>query len=142
MAERNSKLKKYRDGLETVISRAMEYVEDAYQASRNNSGICSQMAIPNEQLHPTTAPDSTTSAKAQMQSLQSNEPQGLGTEAYDWQNIDLFSDLPGLPPNLQSLFTGDHANFLDSSFHGTFTDDFWASEAFQLPFLEEYEHGT
>lgn len=141
MVERNSRLKKYRDGLETVINRAMEYVEDAYQTKRNDDGV-SQMATVNHQLHSTSTPDSTTRANTHMQPLQNNTPQALGTEVYDWQNIDLFSDLPGLPPNLQNLFTGDHANFLDSSFHGTFTDEFWASEAFQVPFLEEYERRT
>lgn len=142
MAERNPRLKNYRDGLETVINRAMEYVEDAYQTSRNDSGICSQMAILSDQLHPTATSDSTTSAKAHMESLQSNAPQGLGTEVYDWQNIDIFSDLPGLPPNLQSLFTGDHADVLDSSFYGALTQDLWACDAFDPPFLEEYNHRT
>ncbi|KAJ5546855.1 hypothetical protein N7494_004440 [Penicillium frequentans] len=142
MAERNPRLKNYRDGLETVINRAMEYVEDAYQTSRNNSGICSQLAIPNDQLHPTSTSDSTTSAKTHMQSLQSNAPQDLGTEVYDWQNTDIFSDLPGLPPNLQSLFTGDHADVLDSSFYGVLTQDLWASDAFDLPFLEDYDRRT
>ncbi|KAJ5660118.1 hypothetical protein N7507_006569 [Penicillium longicatenatum] len=139
MAERNDRLKKYRDGLETVINRAMEYVEDAYQTSPKNSGLCSQMAISNGQLHPITISDSTTSAKSHMQPLQDHVLQGIGTEVYDWQNVDLFSDLPGLPPNLQNLFTGDRTDVLDSSFHGVFADDIWASDAFHLPFLEEHE---
>lgn len=142
MAERNPRLKTYRDGLETVINRAMEYVEDAYQTNRNDSGILSQMAIPNDQLRPTSTSNSTTSAKDHMQSLQSNAPQDLGTEVYDWQNIDIFSNLPGLPPNLQSLFTGDHADVFDSSFCGVLTQDLWASDAFDLPFLEDYDRRT
>ncbi|KAJ6006413.1 hypothetical protein N7451_004357 [Penicillium sp. IBT 35674x] len=142
MAERNSRLKNYRDGLETVINRAMEYVEDAYQTSRNDSGICSQLAIAEDHLQPTPTPGSTTSAEAHMQTLQSNAPQGFGTEVYDWQNMNIFSDLPGLPPNLQSLFTGDHADVLDSSFYGVLTQDLWANDAFDLSFFEEYDYRT
>ncbi|KAJ5939472.1 hypothetical protein N7466_002606 [Penicillium verhagenii] len=139
MAERNPRLKKYRDGLEIIINRAMEYVEDAYQANRDEDGICSSMATGNEQpMHlPTPDPISSSNHQNNTQSLQYIAPQSLGAEIYDWQNTDLFSDLPGLPPNLQSLFTGEHADVLDSSFHGAFAEGFWATDPFHIPFSEE-----
>ncbi|CAI7600886.1 unnamed protein product [Penicillium glandicola] len=140
MAERNPRLEKYWDGLEKVIDRAMEYVEDAYQANPTNNGVCSRVTTGHEQplhLNMITTPDPTASAKNHIESLQANSAQGLENEAYGWQNTDLFSDFPGLPPNLQSLFTGDHADALGLSFHDIFREDLWASDACQLPFFEE-----
>ncbi|KAJ6087998.1 hypothetical protein N7467_006912 [Penicillium canescens] len=139
MAERNAKLKKHRDGLETVINRAMDYVEDAYQASRSNDGGMHSRLVTvtgNEQpLQSSTTPNSITNQETHMQTLQANAPQDLETEVFDCQSPGLFSDLPGLPPNLHNLLTGDHADVLDA-FNGVFTEDFWGADAFHLSLFE------
>ncbi|KAJ5691398.1 hypothetical protein N7488_012133 [Penicillium malachiteum] len=138
MAERNPKLKKYRDGLETVINRAMEYVEAAYQTTpSHDTGIPTYLqAQSNQYLHSVTTPDSITGMEPQMQPLHHGQPQGIGSDVYDFQMLDIFSDIPGLPSNLQSLFSGDHADMLDTTFQGVFSENLWATEM-DTSFLEE-----
>lgn len=126
MAERNPKLKKYRDGLETVTNRVMEFVENAYQTTSNN-GVQPQIPLENSQiLHSATTPDSILSMGTQMHSLSGQN--GLPIEPYEILPSDIFSELPGFPSNLQSLFTGDHTDVMDLALQDVFTETFWATE--------------
>ncbi|KAJ6036139.1 Zn(II)2Cys6 transcription factor [Penicillium herquei] len=138
MAERNPKLKKYRDGLEIVINRAMEYVEAAYQTiPSHDTGITSHLQAQNNQLsNPVTTPESITGLEPHMQPLYHGQPQEIRSEVYDFQIPDFFSEIPGLPSNLQSIFSRDHADMLDTTFQGAFPENLWATEI-DTSFLEE-----
>lgn len=77
-------------------------------------------------IHPATSPDSIMSMGTHMHSLPGQH--GPPTEAYEFLPSDIFSELPGFPSNLQSLFTGDHTDVMDLTLQGVFTETFWATE--------------
>lgn len=137
MAEHNPRLKTYRDGLETIINRAMEYVQEASaprQATqgglatpRTDHGLLSETAISTEPL-PGPGP--------QTQQIQENALPETTHQRFDSINADMFSDLHDIL-NLQGDMSG---NDIDGvlPFHGIFTEDFWAADAFNLPTFDGF----
>jgi hypothetical protein len=137
MAEHNPRLKTYRDGLETIINRAMDYVQEASvprQANqgglptpRTDHGLMPETAISTEPL-PGPGP--------QTQPLQDNTLPETTTQRFDSINADMFSDLHEIL-NLQGDMCG---NDIDGvlPFHGIFTEDFWAADAFNLPTFDGF----
>lgn len=137
MAEHNPRLKTYRDGLETIINRAMEYVQEAsaprpatqggLATPRTDHGLLSETAIFTEPL-PGPGP--------QTQQIQENALPETTTQRFDSINADMFSDLHDIF-NLQGNMSG---NDIDGvlPFHGIFTEDFWAADAFNLPTFDGF----
>jgi hypothetical protein len=137
MAEHNPRLKSYRDGLETIINRAMDYVQEAsaprqgkqgrLPTPRTDHGLLSEAPISTEPL-PGPGP--------QTQPMQDNALPETTTQRFDPISADMFSDLHDIL-NLQSDISG---NDIDSvlPFHGIFTEDFWAADAFNLPTFDGF----
>lgn len=132
MAERNQKLKSYRDGLETIITRAMDFVQEASDAQKSNPvGIHTERVIEfGQPLRVVTPPEATQSLEPQIQLHQANavDACGLGTEAFNFPDDDLFQHLRDLPFNLQDSLSRDNVDVLHS-LDAIFADDFWVADA-------------
>lgn len=137
MAEHNPRLKIYRDGLETVINRAMDFVQEASeprQASqgglhtqRTDHAALSTTSIAAEPL-PSLAPPTQPSADYDFHET--------NTDRFESANCDLFTDLHEML-NLQGGMSSNDTDGL-LPFHGIFTEDFWAADAFNLPTFDGF----
>ncbi|KAJ5811764.1 hypothetical protein N7474_008065 [Penicillium riverlandense] len=87
MAERNPKLKKHRDGLETIINRAMEFVEEsANTRSASEQGLPTQGRSTGEQPMHHTSPHGSLESQAQ-QFVPDNLYAGSPSVLYPFQGI-------------------------------------------------------
>ncbi|KAJ5190825.1 uncharacterized protein N7498_009810 [Penicillium cinerascens] len=134
MAERNQKLKNYRDGLETIINRAMDFVQQASDAQKSNQG-----GIHTEEVTGFAQPSETTqSLEIQLHQPNAVDACGLDTEAFNFPDDDLFQHLRDLPFNLQDSLSRDNVDVLHS-LDDIFSDDFWVADAFNTPTLDGFE---
>ena len=142
MAERNQKLKSYRDGLETIINRAMDFVQQASDAQKTNQGGIHTEGVVGfgQQLRVATSPETTQSLESHIQLHQPNavDACGLGMEAFNFPDDDLFQHLRDLPFNLQDSLSRDNVDILHS-LDAIFADDFWVADAFNTPMLDGFE---
>lgn len=142
MAERNQRLKRYRDGLGTTINRAVDFVQGASEVQQLNPGdTLTQSPIGlGQPSQVTTPPAATQSLESHMQLLQPNNACGLGSETFDFPGPDLFEDLQDLPidlpMNLQNSLSRDNAQIMHP-FGGVFAEDFWVGD--DLPTLDGFE---
>lgn len=136
MAEHNPRLKTHRDGLETIINRAMDFVQEAsaprqqsqgsLDAQQQGSAVMPEMAISSESLQGLGLPTQPSENNAFHET----------TGRFDLANCDLFSDLHEML-NLQGdMSSNDMEGVLP--FHGIFTEDFWAGDAFNLPTFDGF----
>lgn len=135
MAERNSRLKKHRDGLEAIINRAMEYVQEA---SETSSAMINQQPVPEREpsmnMHAT--PDLRHALDGSGR-LEDCEPQIESSPGgCDLYTAGLLSDLQSFPFNLQDV--PQRNGEVQPPFHGAFTEDFWATGAFDHPMLDSF----
>lgn len=134
MAERNPRLKTHRDGLETIINRAMDFVEEA-SAPRQQSQGCLDAVMPEIAISADISAESLQGLGAPAQPSGNNAFHETA-EQFDSANSDLFSDLHEML-NLQGdMSSNDMQGLLP--FHGIFTEDFWASDAFNLPTFDGF----
>ncbi|KAJ5832866.1 hypothetical protein N7474_001177 [Penicillium riverlandense] len=139
MAERNQRLKRYRDGLETIINRAVDFVQRASEAQQLNlGGSITQNPIGlGQPLQVATPPEATQSLESHMQPLQQpNNACGVGPESFDFPVPDLFQDLQDLPINLQNSLPWGNAD-IRHPFDGIFADNLWVGD--DLPMLDGFE---
>lgn len=119
MAERDPKLKKYRDGLETLINRAMDHVNDAL--TTGPSHIQLSPAEPEQRVHSSNFASPNT--QPSVEGLGETQPPAMRAT---------FQNLIGLPDTEISNGGFDIAD----PFDGIFTEDFWNSDAGGLPMLD------
>ncbi|PYH28244.1 Zn(II)2Cys6 transcription factor [Aspergillus neoniger CBS 115656] len=108
MAERNPSLKKYRDGLEMIINRVMEYVNDAAKADPMPSDSHTEDVIPTPHSESVSAQTDVTTGNSHfsarwldfqyplppMGGLTGHDPYGQGSAAGDTPDIwHTFSDM-------------------------------------------------
>ena len=127
MAERNPKLKKHRDGLENIINRAMEFVEESANTRRASE----------QSLHHASPRDD--SLGPQVQQFVADNPCGATAELFDIHAQGLFPVLQDFPAQLNDGLTAGSPSVLHP-FQGIFADDFdfWAGDSFNLPMLEGF----
>jgi hypothetical protein len=134
VAERNPRLTKYRDGLETIINRAMEFVQDAsISASENRFSISTDM-IGELQEQPLTPSSLDPMKMLDLQSLPPDIAQSLGLASFEPQVP--FPSFAGLSSNFgyQTVdFPEEH------SLCGAFSEEFWAADAFNMPMLDGFK---
>lgn len=133
MAEHNPRLKPHRDGLETIINRAMDFVQEA-SASRQPSQGSLDAQQPDRAVLPEIA-ESLPSLAPPSQLAVDNAFHET-TERFDSANCDLFSDLHDMLDLQGDMSSNNMAGLLP--FHGIFTEDFWAADAFNLPTIDGF----
>lgn len=120
MAERNPSLKKYRDGLEMIINRVMEYVNDAAKADPLPSESHTEDVIPTPHSESVSAHTDATTGDAQ-----------LSAGWFDFQYpLPPMGGLTGPDPYRQGSATADTPDF----WH-TFSDMFpeiWSNDLLSL----------
>lgn len=135
MAERNPKLKKHRDGLETIINRAMEFVEESANTRRASQVLPAQGHSTGEQsMHHTSPHDSLGS---QAQQFVPDNLDGTTTELFDMHTQGLFPGFQDFPMQFNDGLTAVNPNVLHP-FQGIFTEDFWTGDTLNLPMLEGF----
>ncbi|KAJ6131113.1 hypothetical protein N7523_001573 [Penicillium sp. IBT 18751x] len=126
MAERNVRLKNYRDGLETVIDRAMEFVQEASQA---NSSVQNRDEQVDHPLHSIGLQCSGTLSSSTLGSVSEN----AGYELWSSFLPDTLAGFQDFPTNRQAGLEGDASDML-LSFDELFAEDGWTIDA---SFLQE-----
>ena len=134
MAERNHRLKKHRDVLEAIINKAMEYVQGAAGGLESSSTMINQEGLTGFQnLH-------TPSATEQPFGLSGVGDYGaqidLSSGEFDSYMTNLLSELPGFPSSLPDEQLGNPET--QPHLHGVFTQEFWATDAFNQPMLDGF----
>ncbi|KAJ5099051.1 hypothetical protein N7532_006052 [Penicillium argentinense] len=139
MAERNTRLKKHRDGLETIINRAMEHVQEASETAHNNSVVVHNSGSPQNEppMHMDTSTDFPPALESFMQQTHSGPPFDTSPQVFDPQNGGSFPNLNDFPFDLQDDILGEDGDSANP-FHGVFTEEFWAADAFNLPILDGF----
>jgi hypothetical protein len=136
MAERNPKLKKHRDGLETIINRAMEFVEESANTRRaREQGLPAQSHSTGEQPMHHTSPHG--SLESQAQQFVPDNLYGTTTELFDIHTQGLFPGFQDFPMQLNDGLTAGSPSVLHP-FQGIFTEDFWTGDTFNVPMLEGF----
>lgn len=134
MAEHNPRLKTYRDGLETIINRAMEFVQEASQSQQTSQGGLLSHGTEHEPLpipaasHPVLGPQT---LPPRLDTIHETN-----TQRFDSANADLLSDLQEIM-NLQGDMSGNEIDGV-LPLYGIFTEDFWAADAFNLPTFDGF----
>lgn len=136
MAERNPKLKKHRDGLETIINRAMEFVEESANTGRaNEQARPAQGHSRGEQAMHHTSPHDSLGSQAQQ--FVPDNLYGTTTELFDTHTQGLFPGFQDFPIQLNDGLIAGSSNVVHP-FQGMFTEDFWTGDTFNLPMLEGF----
>ncbi|KAJ5689709.1 hypothetical protein N7462_004101 [Penicillium macrosclerotiorum] len=135
MAERNSRVKSYRDYLESIINRAMDFVQEWSETQKLGEKNTSDFRLSeSNQTVQGTASANVQNFEPQMAE---NESHGLGAEFFGFHDPDLFRDLQDLSIDLQDSLLGSNHE-MARPFHGIFTEDFWAADAFNLPIFQHF----
>ncbi|KAJ5765930.1 hypothetical protein N7520_005489 [Penicillium odoratum] len=139
MAERNTRLKPYRDGLDSIINRAMDFVQEASEAPASLQNNVSSLGVSSYTQSAPRAypPDAIPHVEPPMPVTQSTATQGSGAELFGFQDSNIFQDLQDLSTSLQDGLSRDNPA-LTQPFQSIFTEDFWAVDAFNLPMLDEF----
>jgi hypothetical protein len=135
-------LKRYRDGLETIINKAMEFVQDASGATHGvnempvqANNICQQQQLP--------PPASRANPSLDDMHMLHNQPlppdidQSQGTGVFYTQNSDIFAEFPAFLNDLPDGLVGGAE--MPHPFHRAFTEGFWTAD--DLPMLDILDWG-
>ncbi|KAK5791177.1 hypothetical protein VI817_006486 [Penicillium citrinum] len=126
MAERNHRLRKHRDGLEAIISKAMKYVEEASKMTSANPPVINQ-DIPIYQ-HIRSTPDIHQPLGIFGEPEDSGAQPGSSATEIDCYMTSLLSDINGFPFQFQNEQFGTHRS--EAPFGGVLGEDFWAAGTF------------
>lgn len=117
MAERNSALKKYRDGLEMVINRAMDFVNETEESERSpNPNDYSEAWLPENPFHASTESD--------------NVPISEWSDIGSW--FDFQNPFYSLPDNFEGE-TRNAVGFERRVVDGIFMDGLWDLDGLGFP---------
>lgn len=134
MAERNHRLKKHRDVLEAIITKAMEYVQGAARGFEPSSTMISQEGLTGFQILDTP---SATEQPFGLSGVGDYEARiDFSSGEFDSYMTNLLSELPGFPSSLPNEQLGNPET--QSHLHGVFTQEFWATDVFNQPMLDGF----
>lgn len=135
MAERNSRLKKYRDGLEVIIGKAMDYVQESAEMAHLSSTVINGDKL-NQCQHEQVIPDSQEALGL------SGRPENYGAHVefnvggYDNYMTNLLSDIQSFPLGFQAEEIEGYGT--RPGFSGVFTDEIWASDELNQHMLDGF----
>jgi hypothetical protein len=137
MAERNPRLKPYRDKLETIINRVMEFVENSSACALENELSLPANADPicfqQQQQQPLTQFSLDPMHTFDPQSLPPNIAQPLALGSFNSQSSDIIPNLPDHPSNFEG---GSGGAVEASSLHNWLSEEFWEADGFNMPMLD------
>jgi hypothetical protein len=123
MAECNPRLKKHRDGLESVINKAMDHIQESAKISQSRSTVINREELDACQVGQVTPEDYAARVD-------------FNVGGFDTYMADVLSNIQSFPLDFQAEETeGDGTQ---SIFPGAFTEEFWATDSFNQPMLNAF----